>query len=105
MQVIAYTNAGDSFLVTSNYVTPARSTIQGSYLDLPLMTNAAKFELLLTGNGSTYGYVGLSEVEIYAGGENMYDRYVFMGLDATKPVFRVSNKARLKPVSSATESN
>ena len=78
LQVIAYTNAGESFLVTSNYVTPARSTIQGSYLDLPLMTNAIRFELLLTGNGSTYGYVGLSEVEIYAGGENMYDRYVFI---------------------------
>ena len=26
-----------------------------------------------------------------------------MGLKATKPVFRVSNKVRLKPVSSATE--
>ena len=78
LQVIAYTSAGDSFLVTSNYVTPARSTIQGSYLDLPVMTNAARFELLLTGNGSTYGYVGLTEVEIYAGGENMYDRYVFI---------------------------
>ena len=27
----------------------------------------------------------------------------YLGLDATKPVFRVSDKARLKPVSSATE--
>ena len=64
--------------MTSNYVTPASSTTQGSYLDLPLMTNAIRFELLLTGDGSTYGYVGLSEVEIYARGENIYDRYVFM---------------------------
>ena len=28
-----------------------------------------------------------------------------MGLDATKPVFGVSSKARLKPVSSATETS
>ena len=28
-----------------------------------------------------------------------------MGLEATKPVFGVSDKARLKPVSSATETN
>ena len=28
-----------------------------------------------------------------------------MGLDATKPVFGVSDKVRLKPVSSATEAN
>ena len=27
----------------------------------------------------------------------------FLGLDTTKPVFRVSDKARLKPVSSTTE--
>ena len=30
---------------------------------------------------------------------------VYMGLDATKPVFGVSNNARLKPVSSATETS
>ena len=28
-----------------------------------------------------------------------------LGLDATKPVFGVSDKARLKPVSSATETS
>ena len=28
-----------------------------------------------------------------------------LGLDTTKPVFRVSDKARLKPVSSATETS
>ena len=28
-----------------------------------------------------------------------------LGLEATKPVFGVSEKARLKPVSSATETN
>ena len=30
---------------------------------------------------------------------------IHMGLDAAKPVFRVSDKARLKPVSSATETS
>ena len=29
----------------------------------------------------------------------------YMGLDATKPVFVVSNKVRFKPVSSATETS
>ena len=29
----------------------------------------------------------------------------YMGLHATKPVFRVSNKARIKPVSPATETS
>ena len=29
----------------------------------------------------------------------------FLGLHGTKPVFGVSNKGRLKPVSSATETN
>ena len=48
--------------------------MQGSYLDIPLMRDAKKFELLLSGSGSTYGYVGLSEVEIYANGESVYDR-------------------------------
>ena len=50
--------------------------MQGSYLDIPLMREAIRFDLLLSGSGSTYGYVGLSEVEIYAAGEHDYDRWV-----------------------------
>lgn len=73
-QVTGYTEAGDSFPVTSDYVLPASSTVQGSYLYIPLMREAKRFELLLAGSGSTYGYVGLSEVEIYADGESDYDR-------------------------------
>ena len=40
------------------------------------MRNAKSFDLLLVGSGRIHGYVGLSEVEIYAGGANIYDRYV-----------------------------
>ena len=48
--------------------------MQGSYIDIPLMRNAQKFELELLNHENTY--VGLSEVEIYAGGSNVFDRYV-----------------------------
>ena len=48
--------------------------MQGSYIDIPLMSNAQKFELELLNHENTY--VGLSEVEIYAGGSNVFDRYV-----------------------------
>ena len=74
-QVIGYTATGDSFPVTSNYVLPASSTVQGSYLDIPMMRDAKKFEFLLSGSGATYGYVGLSEIEIYADGDVAEDRY------------------------------
>ena len=73
-QVIGYTAAGESFPVTSNYVLPASSTVQGSYLDIPLMREAKKFEFLLSGSGATYGYVGLSEIEIFADGDDTDDR-------------------------------
>ena len=60
--------------MTSDYVIPADSRVQGSYLDIPLMREAIRFELLLVGSGSSYGYVGLSEVEIYAAGSQDSDR-------------------------------
>ena len=34
-----------------------------------------------------------------------YDKYYYLGLVATKPVFGVSEKARLKSVSSAAETS
>ena len=37
--------------------------------------------------------------------EVVYDESLHMGLDVTKPVFRASDKARLKPVSLATETS
>ena len=69
-QIIGYTTAGDSFPVTSNYVDPASNIIQGSYLDVPLMRKVKSFDFLLSGSG----YVGLSEIEIYADGATVFDR-------------------------------
>ena len=42
---------------------------------------------------------------LFAPPTNMNDTYSNMGLDTTKPVFGVSDKARLKPVASATETS
>ena len=50
---------------------------------------------------SHIGVLPGSQHFITAGSKGRYYR----GLDMTKPVFRVSNKARLKPVSSAIETS
>jgi hypothetical protein len=65
-QVTAYTSSNDPIEVTSNYVLPSSSGIQGAYIDLPVRKDAVKIEFLLSGTGAQYSYPALSEIEIFA---------------------------------------
>ncbi|KAL4226615.1 hypothetical protein ACF0H5_014598 [Mactra antiquata] len=79
-QVYGYTASDEQFAVTSNYVLPSDSHIQGAYADLPVYRTAVRFEFHLAGSGSTYSYPALSEIEIFA--EQISDelRYKHIGL-------------------------
>lgn len=64
--MVGYDASNTAFDVTSNYVLPSNSGVQGAYVDLPVGQEASKFDLLLSGNGGTYSYAALSEIEIFA---------------------------------------
>jgi len=64
--VIGYDASNTEFDVTSNYVLPSSSGIQGAYIDLPVGQETSKFEFLLVGDGTSYSYAALSEIEIFA---------------------------------------
>ena len=67
------TNDGSSNVrVTSNYVLMSSGCTQGSFVDLPVRRNARTVKFDLTRPSS--GHVGITEVEIYVNGENVYDR-------------------------------
>lgn len=72
-------NGASSFVVTTNYVTPRSPVIQGSYLELPIMQTATKFEFLVVSthwSQSSCSYrASLTEIEVFADGQNIYDRY------------------------------
>lgn len=59
--------------VTSNYVQMSNGCIQGSYVDMPVRRNATKVfvELNQAHSGSVSG---LSELEIYIEGKEVWDR-------------------------------
>jgi len=65
LQVVGYDGANTPFDVTPNYIVPSSSPIQGAYVDLPVGRTALKFDFLLQGSGSTYGYAALNEIEIF----------------------------------------
>ena len=68
------TNDGTSdVLVTSSYVQMSNGCIQGSYVDMPVRRNATKIFLELNRDGS---YVGLSELEIFIEGKEIWERLV-----------------------------
>lgn len=58
--------------VTSNFVQMAFSCTQGSFIDLPVRRNATRISFELKGQGGSYA--GLSEVEIYENGGEIYER-------------------------------
>ena len=64
------------FVVTPAYVQPRSPVLQGSYLRLPVMRWATSFviEMVTTQSGICHSYAALSEVEIFADGQNEYDR-------------------------------
>ncbi|XP_038052472.1 uncharacterized protein LOC119725183 [Patiria miniata] len=71
--------------VTSNYVLPSSSCYYGSFADLPVRWNANKLIFLLASTQSSgYNYAAMSEIEIYVGGENVYDRYKHRELDSAR---------------------
>lgn len=78
LQVIGY-NGDTSFVVTTNYVEPRSPIIQGSYLELPVMQTATKFQFLVSSthsaSSSCYYRASLTEIEIFADAKNVFDRY------------------------------
>ena len=72
-------NGASSFVVTTNYVTPRSPVMQGSYLELPIMQTATKFEFLVVStqrSHSSCSYrASLTEIEVFADAQNIYDRY------------------------------
>ena len=70
------TNDGiNDMRVTSNYVEISNGCIQGSYVDMPVRRNATKIFVELnhpTSNTNT----GLSELEIFIEGKEVWDRLV-----------------------------
>jgi len=68
------TNDGTSDVpVTSGYVQMSNGCIQGSYVDMPVRRNATKIFVELNREGS---YAGLSELEIFIEGREVWERLV-----------------------------
>ena len=68
------TNDGTSDVsVTSSFVQMSNGCIQGSYVDMPVRRNATKVFVELNRDGS---YVGLSELEIFIEGKEIWERLV-----------------------------
>ena len=61
--------------------------------------SASPFTAALSGSGMAGGMGGMGS------GVFQHVNFINMGRDVTKPVFGVSDKARRKPVSSATETS
>lgn len=59
--------------VTSSYVQMSNGCIQGSYVDMPVRRNVTKIFVELNRDGS---YVGLSELEIFVEGKEIWERLV-----------------------------
>ena len=70
-QVTGYDTAG-AFSITSEYVKLPSQTVQGSFIELPVMRDAVKIVVSLN---SSSGYYALSELEVFVGGKAVYDRY------------------------------
>ena len=70
-------NGADSFVVTTTYVEPRSPIIPGSYLEIPVMQTATKFEFVVVSTLSSlcYGRASLTEIEVFADARNIYDRY------------------------------
>lgn len=72
-------NGASSFVVTTTYVTPRSPVMQGSYLELPIMQTATKFEFLVVSTqgslSSCFYRASLTEIEVFADAQNIYDRY------------------------------
>ena len=72
-------NGASSFVVTTTYVTPRSPVKQGSYLELPIMQTATKFEFLVVSTQSSHSScsyrASLTEIEVFADAQNIYDRY------------------------------
>ena len=64
------------FVVTQAHVQPRSPVLQGSYLRLPVMRRATSFviEMVTTQSGYCQSRAALSEIEIFADGENQFDR-------------------------------
>jgi len=69
--VTGYDTAGE-FEITSEYVKLPSQTVQGSFIELPVMRDAIKIEFSL----QSPTYATLSQLEIFVGGENVFDRYL-----------------------------
>ncbi|XP_076091252.1 uncharacterized protein LOC143063127 [Mytilus galloprovincialis] len=98
-KVIGY-NGATSFVVTTNYVEPRSPIIQGSYLELPVMQTATKFQFLVTStrssSSSCYYRASLTEIEIFADAKNVFDRYKYTDLDgATTWIFAKTDNEQL----------
>ncbi|KAK2190041.1 hypothetical protein NP493_91g04042, partial [Ridgeia piscesae] len=70
-KVTGYDTAGE-FEITSEYVKLPSQTVQGSFIELPVMRDAIKIEFSL----QSPTYATLSQLEIFVGGENVFDRYL-----------------------------
>ncbi|KAK3576661.1 hypothetical protein CHS0354_004945 [Potamilus streckersoni] len=81
-----------NFPVTTAFVMPPSSITEGSYLDLPLMRTAEKFVIELQAFNDAHPYASLSEIEIFAGGENIENRYEHLGLSRTSTWIHAKNK-------------
>ena len=71
------TNDGTSDVpVTSSYVQMSNGCIQGSYVDMPVRRNATKIFVELNREES-YAKTGLSELEIFIEGQEVWERLVW----------------------------
>ena len=59
--------------VTSTYVQMSNGCVQGSYVDMPVRRNATKVYVELQG-GSSSSKSGLTELEIFIEGKEVWDR-------------------------------
>ena len=66
LQIVGYDASDVAFAITPNYIEPSTSPTQGAYVDVSVEREASRLEFLLAGNGQTYSYAALSEIELFA---------------------------------------